>query len=59
MIALRRRLGRSEDGMAATEYALLAAALVVSLYVASTALREVQAQSYKNQQKALLDWRSP
>ena len=54
-----RRLLRGEDGQAAAEYGLIAAALVVGLFVACQGLRALQGQVYDNQHTALREWKAP
>jgi Flp pilus assembly pilin Flp len=53
------RLIRDEDGQAATEYALIAGALVAGLYAAAQGLRFLQGQVYDNQHQALREWKAP
>lgn len=54
-----KRLIREERGQAAVEYALLALALIVGLYGATTGLIKLQGAMYKNQHQALQQWQAP
>jgi Flp pilus assembly pilin Flp len=53
------RLIKDEYGQAATEYALIASALMIGLFVAAKVLMGLQGQVYNNQHQALKEWRAP
>ena len=62
LVALRargRKGPREESGQAVVEYALIAAALVISLALAGGGIMQIQKAAYVNQHKALQDWRAP
>ena len=54
-----KRLFHDESGQAATEYGLIAAALVVGLFVTAQGLRFLQGQVYDSQHSALREWKAP
>ena len=53
------RLINGEDGQAAIEYAMIASALMIAVFVAAKALTGLQGAVYDNQHKALKEWRAP
>lgn len=53
------RLINGEDGQAAIEYALIASALMIAVFVAAKTLTGLQGAVYDNQHKALKEWRAP
>lgn len=53
------RLINDESGQAASEYALIAAALVVGLFVTAKGLLALQGRVYDNQHEALKAWKAP
>ncbi|MDB5096004.1 MAG: hypothetical protein JWM80_425 [Cyanobacteria bacterium RYN_339] len=54
-----KRLLAGEEGQAAVEYGLIAAALVACLVVAGNGIMAVQKGAYESQHRALQNWRAP
>lgn len=56
---LLRRLWADESAQGAVEYGLIAGAMVLTLFVAATAIKAAQAAAFKRQHEGLKTWRAP